>query len=183
MLLAYACCRLLPSDAFLFAVVDIYRKQCDEVAYEGDASCGQQDIPKRNDDRVGLHHEAAGHADEPEVLLEQGYANTDYKAGKHSDKRNQPAFQHEDTFYETLARSHAAERLDVVLLFDDEHRQAAEYVECDDDDDEYQYHEDGCLFVFHHLVEGFVLLETVLDLVVRTEPFRNLILQCCGLFG
>lgn len=84
---------------FLFAVVDIYRKQCDEVAYEGDASCGQQDIPKRNDDRVGLHHEAAGHADEPEVLLEQGYANTDYKAGEHSHKRNQPAFQHEDTFY------------------------------------------------------------------------------------
>ena len=163
--------------------VDVHRKQGDDVADKSDAGDGQQDVPWRDDDRVGLYHEAAGHGDESEMLLEQRKADADNQSGKKADKRDQPAFQHEDPLDKAFSRTHAQERLYVVLLLDDEHRQATEDVECDNDNDENQDHIDGGLLVFHHLVERFVLLETILDLEVRAEPVGDFLLQFCCLLS
>ena len=66
--------------------VDIHRKQCDEVADKCYASYGQQNVPYGYDDRVCLYHETAWHADESEMLLEQGETDSDYKTGKKTDK-------------------------------------------------------------------------------------------------
>ena len=43
----------------------------DEKAYEGDAGEGDEDVAWLDDDGVVLDYEAAGHADDTDVLLDE----------------------------------------------------------------------------------------------------------------
>ena len=60
-------------------------KPGDEVADEGDAKDGQQDIPGLQDDRVGGHQKVAGHLDEAEPLLKQGETDAGYESRRESE--------------------------------------------------------------------------------------------------
>ena len=114
------------------------------------------------------------------MLLEQRESYADDQTCGKSGKRYHPSLQHEDPSDEAFLGTEAFQRGDIVLLFDDQHRQAAEDVECDDDYDEYQDHVDRGLLVFHHLVERLVLLEAVLDLETCSQPCLDLFLKLLG---
>ena len=91
----------------------------DEVTDEGHAGDGGEDVLPLEDYGVGVHEEAAGHLDEAEVLLGEGEAYADDKAGGKAEKRDQPAFQSESAAEHLVRRAEAAEGLDVIFLFDD----------------------------------------------------------------
>ena len=110
----------------------------------------------------------SGHFYKSEILLKQGESYTCCKTAREADEGDHPAFKHEYPFYETVLCTEAAESLDVIFLFNDEHGEASEDIKCNDNDYEYQDHVYGSLFILHHLIEGFVLLETVLDSEIRS---------------
>ena len=86
-------------------------------------------------------------------FVEQCEADADDQACSEACKRCHPSFQHEDPSDEAFLCTKAFQRGDIVLLFYDQHSEAAEDVECDDDYDENQDHVDCSLLVFHHLVK------------------------------
>ena len=83
------------------------------------------------DDWVCVHEEAAGHLDEAEVLLGEGEAYADHKAGGEAEQGDEPAFEGEGVAEHLVGGPEAAVGLDVILLLDDEHRDAAEDIQGD----------------------------------------------------
>ena len=139
----------------------------DDVADEGYTGDGGEDVLPLEDYGVGVHEEAAGHLDEAEVLLGKGEAYADHKTGGETEKGDQPAFQSEGAAEHLVGGPEAAVGLDVILLLDDQHRDAAEDVQGDDDDDENEDQEYRRLLVAHHLVERRILAEAVQNLEFR----------------
>lgn len=140
----------------------------DDVADEGYAGDGGEDILPLEDYGVGVHEEAAGHLDEAEVLLGEGEAYAGHEAAGEAEQGDEPAFEGEGVAEHLVRGAEAAVGLDVILFLDDEHRDAAEDVQRDDDDDENEDQEYRRLLVAHHLVEGGVLPEAVQNLEAGT---------------
>ena len=101
------------------------------IADEGYTGDGGEDVLPLEDYGVGVHEEAAGHLDEAEVLLGEGEADADDKTGGETEKGDQPAFQSEGAAEHLVGGPEAAVGLDVILLLDDQHRDAAEDIQGD----------------------------------------------------
>ena len=138
----------------------------DDVADEGYTGDGGEDVLPLEDYGVGVHEEAAGHLDEAEVLLGEGEAYADHKAGGEAEQGDEPAFEGEGAAEHLVGGPEAAVGLDVILFLDDEHRDAAEDIQ-GDDDDENEDQEYRRLLVTHHLVERRILAEAVQNLEFR----------------
>ena len=160
------CCWVL-GEEFGLSDVAADGEQGDEVADEGYAGDGGEDILPLEDHGVGVHEEAAGHLDEAEVLLGEGEAYSYNQTGGEAEEGDEPAFEGEGVAEHLVRGSEAAVGFDVILFLDDEHRDAAEDVEGDDDDDEDQDNVDGGFLVAHHLVERRILAEAVQNLEFR----------------
>ena len=160
------CCWVL-GEEFGLSDVAADGEEGDDVADEGYTDdCGEDVLPLE-DDRVCVHEEAARHLDETEILLGEGETDADDKAGGETEKGDQPAFQSEGAAEHLVGGPEAAVGLDVILLLDDQHRDAAEDIQGDDDDDEYEDQEYRRLLVTHHLVERRILAEAVQNLEFR----------------
>lgn len=94
----------------------------------------------------------SGHLYYSEMLLEKRESDSDDKSSCQSGKRYEPAFQYEYILYELVLCSQTAQGRYVRAFLDYKHRQTSENVECNYYDDEYEDHEYGSLFIFHHLV-------------------------------
>ena len=124
----------------------------------------------------------SGHLYYTEGLLDGCKADSENKSSRKSCKGYKPAFKYEDPADKAVLSSQAAESLHVFAFFDYQHRKASEYIECDDYDDKYEDHEYRSLLIFHHLVQGFVLLESVLYLESWSEPSAYFVLKSFELF-
>ena len=160
------CCWVL-GEEFGLSDVAADGEEGDEVADEGYAGDGGEDVLPLEDYGVGVHEEAAGHLDEAEVLLGEGEAYSYNQAGGEAEQGDEPSFEGEGAAEHLVGGPEAAVGLDVILLLDDQHRDAAEDVQGDDDDDENEDQEYRRLLVAHHLVERRILAEAVQNLEFR----------------
>ena len=111
-------------------------------------------------DGVGVDDERAlalPQGDDAEALLQPTEQQPHHDAHHGSEGADEPPLEEEDARYLAVAGTHSAQRLHVVALVDDEHRETADDVEARHDEDERE--EDvGDELLDLHDAEGVVLL-------------------------
>lgn len=114
------------------------------------------------EDRIGGNDVACGvttsECDEAEMLLEEAEDDAKDKADNGSDAGDEPSFAGEDAADERRGGSHVAQRADLCLLVDDEHREGADGIERGYEQDEEDKQEGEPLLNLHDAVGVGLLL-------------------------
>ena len=118
-------------------------------------------------DRIGVDHEGAtagAELDEAEGLLQPAEEQAKEYAYDGSDNGDETALEEEDACYLMIAGSEVAQGDDIVLLFDDEHRERTDDVEASYHEDEGEEDVGNELLYLHDLERVVLLLEAVADI-------------------
>ena len=121
---------------------------------------------------VGVDDERAlgvAQGDDAELLLQPAEEQSHDDAHDGSDGRDEPPLEQEDGRHLAVAGTEGTQRLHVVALVDDEHRERADDVEAGHDEDEGEEDVGDELFDLHDAEGVVLLLIAVADVVLRAH--------------